>query len=127
MLSSVGSASVLAVTGIDNMPNQFPWQWTWLQCERTLDTTTGDNPRTYVANATPLWGSAELQSASVENEYGRPAYIVTGQVRFRQQIAINQLDRLTLIRDNMTFVIDGIRFDWDNNQTIVDIHSLTTQ
>jgi hypothetical protein len=106
------------------MSNSYPWQWTWLQCSRTADGTTGDRPRTYTDNGT-LWGSADLQTANFESEYGRQCEQVTGQAKFRNFPDISPLDRLTLQRDGMTFVIDGIRKDWPNNQLIVDIHQYT--
>lgn len=103
---------------------EYRWRWQWFQCVRTADGTTGDKPKTYTSNGY-LWGTAELTSANEQNEYGAPRYIVTGQVRFRQFLALSPLDRLVLLRDNQTFIIDGVRKDFDNNQTIADIHSLS--
>ena len=52
---------------------------------------------------------------------------VTADRRSSQFPNISTNDRLLLVRDNQTYVIDGVRADWDANETIVTLHSLVVQ
>lgn len=106
-----------------NGAGDYPWRWQWLVCARTPDTQTGDRPKSWV-NGGFLWGSAELESASDVNEYGAVRSTVSGTARFRQFPKLSTNDRLVLIRDGQTYVIDGIRPDWDANETVVTVHAL---
>jgi len=109
-----------------NGAGDYPWRWQWLVCSRTADSTTGDKPKSWNASGY-LWGSAELESASEVNEYGAVRSTVSGTARFRQFPNIGTNDRLVLVRDNQTYVIDGVRADWDANETVVTLHSLVVQ
>ena len=103
----------------------YNWAFTWLQCVRTADGTTGDKPKSYTSNGI-LWGSAKLESANVENEFGAVRSVVTGTVRLRNWPDITTLDRLlwTPSSGTETLIIDGVRKDWDANETVLDVHAV---
>jgi hypothetical protein len=105
---------------------KYAWRWQWLVCARNPDAQTGDKPKSWV-NGGYLWGSAELESGSEVTEYGAVRSTVSGTARFRQFPNLSTNDRLLLIRDNQTYLIDGLRTDWDANETIATIHSLVVQ
>lgn len=92
-----------------------------LQCTRTLDTATGDKPKTYTA-AGYLWAAVDLESASVQSEYGAPRSQSTGTIRLRNYPTVTTSDRLYLAEWEQTYIIDGIR--WGDNETICDVHTL---
>ena len=101
----------------------YSYRLQWLQCSRTADGTTGDRPKTYTLNGY-LWSSIELQSATVQNEYGAQRTQASGTIRLRNWPAIQTIDRIYSIEHDQTFVIDGVRKDLDNNETILDVHTL---
>ena len=104
-------------------PGDYSYRIQWLQCVRTLDTTTGDTPKTYTANGY-LWGRIELQSSTVQNEYGAQRSQSSGTVKLRNWPNVQSSDRLYSIEHQQTFVIDGVRKDLETVETICDVHSL---
>lgn len=91
---------------------------------RTADGTTGDRPKTYTATGTYFYGTADFESGTEQNEYGAQRSVVSGTAKFRNYPSITANDRLRLVRDNLVFNIDGVRKDWENNQTICDISTV---
>jgi hypothetical protein len=104
-------------------PGIYRWKYTWLKCTRTADGTTGDKPKTYASNGS-LWGTATFDSATTQKDYGAQRNTESGTIRIREQIAISAIDRILLVRDNLTFAIDSVKIDWDNYETILDVHSI---
>lgn len=107
-----------------NNAGKYPFRFQLMTCSRTQDISTGDKPKTYTS-AGYLWGSTKLESANVENEYGAVRAVVTGTVRLRNWPTITTLDRLlwTPNSGTLTFVIDGVRADFDANETVLNVHS----
>jgi hypothetical protein len=101
----------------------FRWGFTWLQCERTVDGSTNDNPRNYVANGT-LWGDYQADSGIEQSEFGAVRETVMGTVIFRGWLNISAKDRLVFQRFGETYLVDGVYRDTKNYQTVCDVHLL---
>jgi head-tail adaptor len=101
----------------------YPYRLQWLQCVRTTDNTTGDAPKTYTSNGY-LWGSVDLQSSNSQTDYGAVRNQASGTIKLRNFPNIVGSDRLFSSLYNQTFVIDGVRKDFENNQMVLEVHSL---
>jgi hypothetical protein len=112
----------------------YRWQYAYFPCSRTSDGTTGDKPRVWGTSpytngmgspTATYWGSEELQSSQQENEYGAVRTRWYGTIRLRNVLTISAEDRLIGGALSTTlYIIDGVRIDHPNNQTVLDVHSL---
>jgi head-tail adaptor len=102
---------------------QYNQRFEWLQCTRTSDGTTGDSPKSYVSQGY-LWGSASLESANEQTEFGAVRPTVVGTVTLRNWPGVSALDRLVYVQWGDTYLVDGVRRDRENNETILDVHQL---
>lgn len=91
---------------------------------RTTSVTTGDRPKTYTNSGVVLWGAEETSQANIETDFGAVRSQVSGTIRLRNFPTLTTLDRLIGGYWNTTYIIDGIRKDERNNETVVDCHSL---
>lgn len=102
---------------------QYDCRFQLLQCTRTADGTTGDKPKTYLSVGY-VWGSVDLESASIANRYGAERAQGTGTIRLRNLPVITTLDRLYSPALDTTYTIDGLRRDYRANETILDVSTL---
>ncbi len=103
---------------------EYKWQYGYSKMTRTTDGVTGDSPRTYTIWGT-FWGTEEPQSGSQENEFGATRPRETGVIRLRNLLhQVKAEDRLIGGYYGTTYIIDGVRINWANNETICDVHSL---
>jgi hypothetical protein len=124
---------------LPNAAGDYRWYYAWFPLNRTSDGVTGDQPRTFgispytstggiqIGTASGyFWGSEEPTNANHESEFGAARSRWSGTIRLRNVLfpPVNAQDLLQGGVNNTLYQIDGLRPDWANNQTILDVHSI---
>ncbi|OWK37892.1 head-tail adaptor protein [Fimbriiglobus ruber] len=105
---------------------EYRWRFEWLVCVRTPDGVTGDNPKSYPSTGNYLWGNYSAQSSNEQDKYGAIRTVTQGEVRVRGFPNISAEDRLYYFNFGETYDVTGVRRDFENYETVLDVESVNT-
>lgn len=103
---------------------KYQWRFTVQSATPTLDPTTGDKPKGSYTPGSTYWGSYSADSADESQLLGTTRTQVSGTVVLAGLVSVTAQDRLLFVTQNETYLIDGVRKDYNAYETICDVTRL---